>query len=101
MTLLRGLQPRARWMRLGTAEILKRFYFCERSLVIGCSAWLPLIGAIEPKTLLPLFSWQNAQTAHELRERIFELRYPSRSLDEEGADRSLVELFDELRNSRF
>jgi hypothetical protein len=39
-------------MRLGTAEILKRFYFCERSLVIGCSAWLPLIGAIEPKTLL-------------------------------------------------
>jgi hypothetical protein len=99
MTLLRGLQPRARWMRLGTAEILKRFYFCERSLVIGCSAWLPLIGAIEPKTLLPLFSWQNAQTAHELRERIFELRYPSRSLDEEGADRSLVELFDELRNS--
>jgi uncharacterized ferritin-like protein (DUF455 family) len=99
MTLLRGLQPRARWMRLGTAEILKRFHFCERSLVIGCSAWLPLIGAIEPKTLLPVFSWQNAQTAHELRERIFELRYPSRSMDEEGADRSLVELFDELRNS--
>jgi hypothetical protein len=97
MTLLPGLQPRARWMRLGTAEILKRFYFCERSLVISCSAWLPLIGALEPKTLLPLFSWQNAQTAHELRERIFELRYPSRSLDEEGADQSLVELFDELR----
>ena len=48
MTPLRGLQPRARWMRLGTAEILKRL----RSLVIGCSAWLPLIGAIEPKTLL-------------------------------------------------
>ena len=35
MTLLQGLQPRARWMRLGTAEILKRFYFCERSLVIA------------------------------------------------------------------
>src|SRR5580658_2892054 len=99
MTLLQGLQPRARWMRLGTAEILKRFYFCERSLVIGCSAWLPLIGAIEAKTLLPLFSWQNAQTANDLRERIFELRYPSRSMEEEGADRALVELFDELRNS--
>ena len=99
MTVLQGLQPRARWMRFGTAEILKRFYFCERSLVVGCSAWLPLIGAIEAKTLLPLFSWQNAQTAHELRERIFELKYPSRAIDEEGADRSLVELFDELRNS--
>ena len=99
MTVLQGLQPRARWMRLGTAEILKRFYFCERSLVIACSAWLPLIAAMEPKTLLTLFSWQNAQTANELRERTFELRYPSRSMDEEGADRSLVELFDELRNS--
>jgi hypothetical protein len=92
MTLLQGLHPRARWMRLGTAKILKRFYFCERSLVISCSAWLPLIGALEPKTLLPLFSWQNAQTANDLRERTFELRYPSRSMDEEGADRSLVEL---------
>jgi hypothetical protein len=86
-------------MRLGTAEILKRFYFCERSLVIACSAWLPLIGEIDSKTLLPLFSWQNAQTAHQLRERIFELRYPNRSVEEEGADRSLVELFDQLRNS--
>src|ERR1700722_6755216 len=99
MTLLRGVQPRARWMRLGTAEILKRFYFCERSLVIGCSAWLPLISAVEAKTLLPLFSWQNAQTAHELRERVFELKYPSRAMEEEGADRSRVELFDELRNA--
>ena len=53
MTLLQGLQPRARWMRLGTAEILKRFYFCERSLVIGCSAWLPLIGAIEAENSAP------------------------------------------------
>jgi uncharacterized ferritin-like protein (DUF455 family) len=86
-------------MRIGTAQILKRFYFCERSLVVNCSAWLPLIGAMEPKTLLPLLSWQNAQTAHELRERAFELRYPSRDMEHEGADRPLVELFDELRNS--
>jgi len=86
-------------MRLGTAQILKRFHFCERSLVINCSAWLPLIGGIEPKTLMPRFSWQNAQTAHELRERIFELRYPNRDMNEEGADRSLVAVFDELRNA--
>jgi uncharacterized ferritin-like protein (DUF455 family) len=99
MTTLQSHQPRARWMRLGTAQILKRFHFCERSLVISCSAWLPLIGAIEAKTLLPLFSWQNALTAHELRERIFELRYPNREMDEEGADHPLVEVFDELRNS--
>jgi uncharacterized ferritin-like protein (DUF455 family) len=99
VTFLYGSQPRARWMRLGTAQILKRFYFCERSLVVNCSAWLPLIGGMEPKTLLPRFSWQNSQTAHELRERALELRYPNREMDHEGADRSLVELFDELRNS--
>ncbi|MBC8039687.1 MAG: hypothetical protein H7Y06_04025, partial [Opitutaceae bacterium] len=98
-TLLQSPQPRARWMRLGTAQILKRFYFCERSLVISASAWLPLIGGIDQKTLLPLFSWQNSQTADELRDRVFELKYPSRAMDEEGADRPLVQLFDELRNS--
>ncbi len=86
-------------MRLDTAQILKRFYFCERSLVISCSAWLPLIGGIDPKTRLPLFSWQNSQTANELRNRVFELKYPSRSMNEEGADRPLVALFDELQNS--
>jgi uncharacterized ferritin-like protein (DUF455 family) len=86
-------------MRFGTAQILKRFHFCERSIVLSCSAWLPHISLIEPKTLLPLFSWQNVQTAHELRERVFELRYPNREMDEEGADQPLVELFDELRNS--
>ena len=99
MTSLKSHQPRARWMRLGTAQILKRFHFCERSLVVSCSAWLPLIGGIEPKTVLPRFSWQNAQTAHELRERIFELRYPNRDMNEEGADRPLVAVFDELRNA--
>jgi hypothetical protein len=90
MNCIQSPQPRARWMRLGTAQILKRFHFCERSLVISSSAWLPHIGRHDPKTLLPLLSWQNAQTAHELRERVFELRYPSRNMDHEGADRSLV-----------
>ena len=86
-------------MRLDTAQILKRFHFCERSLIISCSAWLPHIGGVEQKTMLPLFSWQNARTAHELRDRVFELKYPSRAMDEEGADRPLVQLFDELRHS--
>ncbi len=99
MSALQNHQPRARWMRLGTAQILKRFYFCERSLIVGCSAWLPLIASMDAKTLLPAFSWQNAETAHALRERVFELRYPNRDMDEEGADRSLIAVFDELRNS--
>jgi len=86
-------------MRLDTAQILKRFHFCERTLVIGCSAWLPRIGDLEIKTMLPLFSWQNAETGHQLRERVFELKYPSRAMNEEGADRPLVLLFSELQRA--
>jgi len=92
-------RKRARWMRLDTAQILKRFYFCERSLVVSCSAWLPCIAPLEIKTLLPLFAWQNTETAHQLRNRVFELRYPNRLLEHEGADQSLVDLFNELKNA--
>jgi uncharacterized ferritin-like protein (DUF455 family) len=90
---LKANQPRARWKRLDTAQILKRFYFCERSLVISCSAWLPRIQQLEMKTMLPYFSWQNAETANDLRDRVFELRFPSRLLEEQGADRPLGTAF--------
>lgn len=96
---LPGSQPRARWMRLGTAQILKRFHFCERSLVLSSSAWLPHLAPIEIKTTLPLLTWQNAETAQALRERVFELRYPSRLMEAEGADAPLVKLFDQLRSA--
>jgi len=92
-TYLKADQPRARWKRLDTAQILKRFYFCERSLVISCSAWLPAVQSLEVKTMLPYFSWQNAKTANDLRERVFELRFPSRLLEEQGADRPLATAF--------
>jgi uncharacterized ferritin-like protein (DUF455 family) len=84
-------------MRLGTAQILKRFHFCERSLVLSASAWLPHLASLELKTTLPLLTWQNAETAHALRERVFELRYPSRLMEIEGADGPLIRAFDELR----
>jgi len=92
-------QTRGRWMRLDTVQILKRFYFCERSLLVSESAWLPLIPSIEIKTELPRFVWQDAQTAHALRERVFELRFPSRVMEEEGADAGLAALFAEVRNA--
>ena len=97
-TYLKADQPRARWKRLDTAQILKRFYFCERSLVISGSAWLPHIERLEVKTILPYFSWQNAKTANDLRERVFELRFPSRLLEEQGADRPLTTAFGFLRD---
>lgn len=93
------VRSRAKWMRLDTVQILKRFFFCERSLIISQAAWIPLIASFGTKTALPRFVWQNAQTANSLRNRIFELKYPSRILEEEGADRPLVLLFRSLQSA--
>jgi uncharacterized ferritin-like protein (DUF455 family) len=93
---LRGVQPRARWKRLDTAQILKRFFFCERSLIVGASAWIPRLHDLEIKLAIPYFCWQNAETANDLRERVFELRFPSRMIEHEGADRPLASLLAQI-----
>ena len=92
-------QPRARWMRLDTAQLLKRFYFCERVVLVCSAAWIPAIAPLEIKTGLARCIWQSAETAHALRNRVFELRFPSRLLEEEGADRALVALFSAVKDS--
>ena len=92
-------QTRARWMRFETAQLLKRFFFCERALLINLAAWIPSLGALEIKTGLARFVWQNAETANALRERVFELRFPSRLLEEEGADQALITIFSGVKNS--
>src|SRR6266576_6479543 len=96
---LSSAQPRARWMRFDTAQLLKRFFFCERSLLISEAAWIPALAPLEIKFGLARFIWQSAEAAHALRERVFELRFPSRLLEEEGADRALIELFSGIKHS--
>ncbi len=95
---LPGQHERGRWMRLDAARILKRYFFCERSLAISQAGWLAAIPDFDAKTLLPAFLWQDAMTAHALRERVFELRFPSRLL-EIGDDAPLVDVFDAARNA--
>lgn len=92
-------QPRARWMRFDTAQILKRFFFCQRSLLVSQAAWIPAVAPLDIKTGLARFIWQSAETAEALRNRVFELRFPSRLLEEEGTDQALIELFSAVRNS--
>jgi uncharacterized ferritin-like protein (DUF455 family) len=96
---LRTSQPRARWMRFDTAQVLKRFFFCERSLLISQAAWIPALAPIDVKTGLARFIWQSAEIAEALRNRVFELRFPSRLLEEEGTDHALIELFGAVKNS--
>ena len=86
-------------MRFDTAQILKRFFFCERSLLVSQAAWIPAVAPLDIKTGLARFIWQSAETADALRNRVFELRFPSRLLEEEGADCALIELFGAVRNS--
>ncbi len=92
-------EQRSRWMRLDTAQLLKRFFFCERSLLITEASWMPAIASLEIKTGMARYIWQSAETANSLRERVFELRFPSRMLEEEGTDRALIELFNAVKDS--
>ena len=48
---------------------------------------------------VPYYCWQNAETANDLRGRVFELRFPSRMMDHEGADRPLAAVLAEIRNA--
>jgi hypothetical protein len=86
-------------MRFDTAQILKRFFFCERSLLVSQAAWIPAVAPLDVKTGLARFVWQSAETASDLRTRVFELRFPSRLLEEEGTDHALIELFGAVKNS--
>jgi len=97
--ILLSTQPRSRWMRLDTAQVLKRFFFCERSLVVSMAAWIPSIAPLESKIDMARIIWQCAESAHALRNRVFELRFPNRMLEEEGPDRALIKLFGGIKDS--
>jgi uncharacterized ferritin-like protein (DUF455 family) len=86
-------------MRFDTAHILKRFFFCERSLLVSQAAWIPAVAPLDIKTGLARLIWQSAETADALRTRVFELRFPNRLLEEEGTDHALIELFGAVKNS--
>jgi len=95
---LRDRRTGARLMRLDTGAILKRFFFCEEALIRGQAGWLAAIAPFEAKMTLPRHIWEDAQTADALRQRVFELRYPSR-LMEIGDDAPVVALFEGARHA--
>lgn len=95
---LPGQFQRAQWLRLDSAKILKRFFFCERALIKSQAGWLAGIADFEVKLALPYHFWQDALTAHALRERVFELKFPSRML-EIGDDQPVIDVFEEAANA--
>ena len=86
-------------MRSDTAQLLKRFFFAERSLLISEASWIPAIARLDIKTDLARYVWQGAEAANSLRERVFELRFPSRLMEDEGNDSVLIAIFDAVKDS--
>ncbi len=92
---LPGAHRRALWLRMDAARILKRFFFCERALIVAQAGWIAGTARLDAKLALPGFLWQDAMTADALRTRVFELRYPSRFM-EVGEDAPVVTVFEEV-----
>jgi uncharacterized ferritin-like protein (DUF455 family) len=80
---------RDRLLRLDSAVVLKRFFYVERALVLACAGWVPAVHRVDTKELLGRAAWEDAMTAEALRQRVFELHYPDRTLDV-GSEQPLV-----------
>jgi uncharacterized ferritin-like protein (DUF455 family) len=79
--------------RIDTAQVLSRFHYLERALTLACGAWIPAVPRLEQKAALARSAWQCALAADALRERVFELRYPSRLL-EAGGDAPAIHVYE-------
>jgi Protein of unknown function (DUF455) len=72
--------------RLDSAQTLSRLFYREEALVLACSDFIPRVARLELKAELGRTAWECALAAEALRERVFELRYPSRFLDEQAEE---------------
>jgi uncharacterized ferritin-like protein (DUF455 family) len=85
--------PRELRERVDTAQVLTRFHYLERALTLACGAWIPGVPRLEEKAALARTAWQCALAADALRQRVFELRYPSRLL-EAGSDEPVIRVYE-------
>jgi hypothetical protein len=71
-------------VRLDTAQLLTRLFYRERAVALSCGGFVPFVAPLEQKAELAQTAWESALAADALRERVFELRYPSRFLQEQA-----------------
>src|SRR5262245_66692495 len=71
-------------VRLDTAQALTRLFYLEQAIALGAAAAIPHVAPLEQKAELARVAWESALAADALRERVFELRYPTRFLDEQA-----------------
>jgi Protein of unknown function (DUF455) len=79
--------------RVDTAQVLTRFHYLERALALAAGGWIAGTASLDTKAALARAAWQQTLAGDAFRERVFELRYPSRFL-EEGADAPLIRVYE-------
>jgi uncharacterized ferritin-like protein (DUF455 family) len=84
-------------VRLDTAQALTRIFYREHAVVLACGRSIRHAPSLDHKAELGRTAWESALAADALRERVFELRYPTRFLDEQAEELSLGTA-DELRS---
>jgi uncharacterized ferritin-like protein (DUF455 family) len=82
--------------RLDTAQTLTRLFYRERAVAIACGGFVPHAPRLETKAELGRTAWESTLAADALRERVLELRYPSRFLEAQAEGIEVTRL-DELR----
>src|SRR5262249_34504844 len=81
--------------RVDTAQVLTRFHYLARALALACGGWIAGVPRLETKAALARAAWQHTLAGDAFRERVFELRYPSRFLDE-GSDAPLIRVYESV-----
>ena len=79
--------------RVDTAHELTRFHYLARAVALACGGWIAVTPRLEDKAQLARIAWEQTLAADAFRERVFELRYPVRVLDE-WSDSSFDSLVD-------
>jgi hypothetical protein len=79
--------------RIDSAQVLTRFHYLSRAIALACGGWIAGTPKLETKAALARVAWQHTLAGDAFRERVFELRYPSRFL-EEGSDAPLIRVAD-------
>jgi uncharacterized ferritin-like protein (DUF455 family) len=83
--------------RVDTAQELTRFHWVARAVALAAAAEIPHTPALEAKAELARVAWEQALAADAFRERVFELRYPVRVLEEWADDSEPTDLADRYR----
>lgn len=79
--------------RVDTAQVLTRFHYLSRAIALACGGWIAATPKLETKAALARVAWQQVLAGDAFRERVFELRYPNRFL-EEGSDAPLIRVYE-------